>query len=108
MSSFPISAGFGQYFVVCFTSQNTEGNHNIRLYDMNLNLVKSITKFTSIESVFMNESYIILFYAHKTNECCQVYDSKLNELFSFGQQTNKENPFFMEKSILNWQVKSIA
>jgi hypothetical protein len=101
LSSFPISAGFGQYFVVCFTH---EGNHIIHLYDtVGLNLIKSLKKSTSVESVFMNDKFVILIYAHKINACCQVYDHRMNEVFSFGQQNDKNKPFFMEKSELSWQ-----
>ena len=49
----------------------------------------------------MNKSYIILFYAHQINNCCQVYNYKMEELFNFGQQSDKESGFYMEKSKIN-------
>jgi hypothetical protein len=106
LSSFPISYGYGEYFCVCFTSKNKENyyydmNTNfIRLYDIEFNLIKSVQRFTSIESIFMNEKYVILFYSHKSVGCCEAYDYQLNEQFSFGQNSNMSDPFFMEKSIL--------
>jgi hypothetical protein len=60
--------------------------------------------FSSIESVFMNESYIILIYAHQIDKCCEVYDYKMERLFNFGQQTNQENGFYMEKSKITLYV----
>jgi hypothetical protein len=104
LTSFPISAGFGQSFVVGFMKNDNEICHSksiyfIHLFDINLNLMKSIWKIKMIESVFMNESNIITSYLNNTNECCQVYDCKLNELFSFGQKMNEQNPFYLENSI---------
>jgi hypothetical protein len=112
LSSFPISYGYGQHFLVCFTAKSSNNDvHNffdmssnfIQLYDSNLNLIKSITQFSSIESVYMNNSSIFLFYSHKKDACCSIYDYKLNEMNTFGQQTNDKAAFYMEKSNLNWR-----
>ena len=104
LSSFPISIGFDNRFLITFTAPNKNGNHCIRLYDTDLNLIKVLHKTTLIESAFMNESYIIIFYAKIVNECCHVYNHNLDELFTFGQQINRDNDFFMEKSLLTRQV----
>ncbi len=105
LSSFPISYGYGDHFCVCFTSKNTEeyyfdmNTNFIRLYDIEFNLIKSLQRFTSIESIYMNDKYVMLYYSHKVDGCCEVYDYQMNEQFTFGQ-TNPSAPFFMEKSNL--------
>ena len=76
----------------------------VRLYDTDLNLIKSLNKHSSIESIYMNEKYIVLTFTHQINKCCEVYDLNLNELFSFGQQTNVEKGFYMEKSQITMLV----
>ena len=106
LSSFPISYGYGHHFCVCFTSKNTERQYYdmntnfIRLYDLDFNLINSQQRFTSIESIYMNESFVLLYYSHKQEACCEVYDYQMNLLHSFGQQLNVNGPFYMEKSTL--------
>ena len=107
LSSFPISCGFGNYFVLSFTSKTNssaffETNQSfILLYDIDFNLVKQLKKFSSVESVFMNDKYIILSYAHRAHACCSLFDYNLDEIESFGQQLNPERPFYMEKVVLS-------
>ncbi len=72
----------------------------ICLYDSSLNLIKTITDKSLIESIYMNDSMIVCSFAHKTFECCKIYDFQLNFIESFGQQNDKEQPFYMEKPIL--------
>jgi hypothetical protein len=109
LSSFPISAGYGNYFLLSFTSKSNsssffETNSSyILLYDINLKLVKMLKKFSSVESVYMNDNYICLFYAHRSNACCTLFDYELNELETFGQQIDAKMPFFMEKSTLTYK-----
>ncbi len=94
----------------------------VSLYDANLNQIKTITDKSLIESIYMNNSKIVCSFAHKTFDSCKVfeinylfdknclfkfeiflkvYDFELNFIESFGQQSDKDKPFFMEKSILN-------
>jgi hypothetical protein len=105
LSSFPISYGYGQHFLVCFSAKlsKTENNKFIRLYDYNLNLINSITKFSSIESIYMNNSNIFLVYDFKREACCEMYDYQLNLIYSFGQQLDDKSGFFMERSKFNLQ-----
>ena len=104
----PYSYGYGKHFVVCFKARGSINDlgmseNHLRLYDSNLNLIKSIKKFYSIESVYMNESNIFLFHAYKKDACCAIYDYQLNEISSFGQKTNDKAGFFMQESNLNWR-----
>lgn len=73
----------------------------INLFDSNLNLIKTISDKSLIESIYINESRIICSFAHKTFDCCRVYDLHLNLVETFGQQNDKDKPFFLEKSHLN-------
>ena len=113
LSSFPISHAYGNHFCVCFTSKDSEQHYYdmntnfIRLYDTDFNLIKSLQRFTSIESIYMNENYVMIFYSHKVEGCCEVYDYKMNALFSFGQQSNPTAPFYMEKSSLTMKQQMI-
>jgi hypothetical protein len=104
----PYSYGYGQHFVVCFKAKHSinelgVSENHFQLYDSNLNLIKSINPFYSIESVYMNESNIFAFHSYKRQACCAIYDYQLKEISSFGQQTNEEASFFMQQSNLNWR-----
>lgn len=104
LCSFPVYQGYGNHFVVTFTSKTSgtsfyESNSTyILLYDANLTLIKMIKRFSSIESIYMNEKYVCLFYVHRSHSCCTLFDYQLNELNSFGQQTESTHSFYMEKS----------
>lgn len=114
LSSFPVSYGYGTHFVVCFTAKNNESSQyffetsstHVNLYDSDLNLVKSLKKFSSIESVFMNEKYIVVTHSHRSDGCCSIYDYRLNELALFGQQKDKDADFFMERLSLSWKEQN--
>lgn len=107
LSSFPVSAGYGELFVCSFAARNTDHPHSdtntnyIRLYDMDFNVIKSIQRQTSIESCFMNDKYVIIHYSHLAESCCEVYDFTLTQVSSFGQQSNTTAPFYLEKSNLS-------
>jgi hypothetical protein len=109
LSSFPISCGFGKYIVLTFTSKSSFSSHFesnssfVLLFDTNLRLVKKIKMFSSVESIYMNEKYICLFYAHRSSTCCTLYDYQLNEVESLGQQADIDKPFYMEKSTLSYK-----
>jgi hypothetical protein len=109
LSSFPISYGYGNYFVISFTSKSynatpyeTNPTH-VLLYDTNFKLIKAAKMLSSVESAYMNEKYICLFYAHRSNACCTLFDYELNQLASFGQQVDPDKPFYMEKITLSWK-----
>lgn len=107
LSSFPISCGYGDHFACSFASRSAEQNHldmntnYVRLYDSNFNLIKSIQRYASMESIFMNETSIIIHYSHIAEASCEVYDYKMNVVSTFGQQSNATAPFYMEKSNLS-------
>ena len=90
---------YSQYF---FETSST----HVNLYDSDLNLVKSLKKFSSIESVFMNEKYIVVTHSHRSDGCCSIYDYRLNELALFGQQKDKDADFFMERLSLSWKEQN--
>lgn len=115
LSSFPISYAYGEYFCLSFTAKT---QINFSIYDSNqtyvlllnsdLKCLKQISKYTSVESLFMNEKNVFIFYAHKTSACCEILDYDLNELETFGQQTDPERPFYMEKTNLAWKEQTSA
>lgn len=104
---FPIILSSNDMIILSYISKVKLRNHDlfgestisfISLFDSNLNLLKTITDKSLIESIYINDSKIICSFAHKTFDCCKVYDLDLNFIESFGQQNDKEKPFFMEKT----------
>jgi hypothetical protein len=114
LSSFPVSYGYGSHFVVCFTAKNNESSQyffetsstHVNLYNSDLSLVKSLKKFSSIESVFMNENCIVVTHSHRSDGCCSIYDYRLNELALFGQQKDKDADYYMERLNLSWKEQN--
>ena len=98
VSSFPIQSVYGNRFVVGFTSFN---KFSVHLYDSDLNLIQAMEYSNLVESIYMNETNIVLFFENRVNECCEVYDLNMNLLSSFGQNLYKENAFYMPKSVIN-------
>ena len=97
ISSFPIHSAHGLYFVVGFTCVQ---RFCVHLYDSDLNLIQSKKNLHLIESIFLNEKNMLFFYENRANECCQVYDLDMKLLSRFGQNLNKEEAFYMPKSII--------
>lgn len=115
LSSFPICYGYGDYFCLSFTAKNYnyvsifDSNQTyLLLFNSDLVCLKKINKFTSIESLYMNEKNIFLFYAHKTTSCCEILDYDLNELESFGQQNDPDKEFYMERTNIAWKEQSAS
>ena len=98
ISSFPIHSAYGKHFVVGFTSIQ---RFNVNIYDSDLNLIQAKSNLNLIESILINEKNIVLFYENKPNECCQVYDLNMKLLSSFGQNVDKDEAFYLPKSIIN-------
>lgn len=73
----------------------------MKLYDSDLNELKTSTDRHLIESILLTKSHVVCTYAHKSNECCRVYDHNFNDTGSFGQQTDSEGAFYLEKLPLN-------
>ena len=103
----PIIVGYDSYFLISFTAENVKGNHCVRLYDTDLTLIDSLHSQASIASLFMNESYIIIFYGENFNECCHVFNYKLEKLFTFGQKIHADQGFYLAKSVMSRQVNLI-
>ena len=108
---FPLVACHSEHIVVYYTAKpkhkhpadafDDSSIGHVSLYDADLNLINSISEKAIIESVFINESNLICTFAHRSFECCKVFDFKLNHVTSFGQQKNQDEPFFMEKVEVN-------
>ena len=92
LTYFPVSYGHGNYFCVCYRKNPS---NFIELYNSNLNLVASTQINSSIESVFMNEQYIVVVYNHRRNACCSIFDYNLREIQQLGQQTDQDANFYM-------------
>lgn len=100
---FPIFSSTSSHFVLGYLSRISDlfGDATINfvaLYDSELNLVRTVRERSSIESIFMNEARIVCSFGHRTYECCKVFDLELNYVDSFGQQTDAEKPFYMERA----------
>ena len=108
---FPLVSCHSEYIVVYYTAKpklrhpadafDDSSIGHVALYDSDLNLVNVISEKAIIESVFINESNVICTFAHRSFECCKVFDFKLNHVTSFGQQKNQEESFYMEKIEVN-------
>ncbi len=100
---FPIYSNTGKYFVLGYLSRTSDifGDATINfiaLYDHELNLIRTVKERSSIESIFMNDSRIICSFGHRSYECCKVFDTELNHVESFGQQTENDKPFYLERT----------
>jgi hypothetical protein len=45
----------------------------------------------------MNSTNVCVAYSHPLNACCHVYDYEMRLVSEFGQRTNPQAPFFLEK-----------
>ena len=45
----------------------------------------------------MNATHVCVAYSHPVHACCRVYDYTMRVVSEFGQRTNPQAPFFMEK-----------
>jgi len=105
LSSFPISCGYGDHFCVSYASRSPEQSHldsntnYVKLYDLNLDLVKSVQRHASMESLYMNESCIIVHFSHLAEASCEVFDYKLNVTSRFGQQSKYYYTIMNERNL---------
>jgi hypothetical protein len=104
---FPQVTAYNDHLLFYYTSKSNQSCQSnviddsstgyISLYDSELNLLKKITEKSIIESIFINESRIILTFSHRSSEVCKVFDYDLDYLESFGQQNDPEVAFYMNK-----------
>lgn len=106
VSYYPILSNTSNKFIICYIAQPKSGSSrepfsesvsHLRLYDENLNCIRATKERHLVESIFMNDRRVVCSFTHKSVDCCKVYDIELNELKSFGQQTNVDDPFYFEK-----------
>ena len=45
----------------------------------------------------MNATHVCVAYSHPVHACCRVYDYTMRVVSEFGQRTNPQAPYFMEK-----------
>lgn len=90
-----------EHFVICYPSLiRTKNTTVILLFDSDLNEIASTEYSNSVESVYMNTTNIVVTFAKKNIECCQIYDYNFNKISSFGQQKNQNEPFyFIDSSV---------
>ena len=108
-SYYPIFSFTDTHFLLCYIatpkidSQDLFGESvsYINLYDTELREIKSTTDRYLIESIYLTQNRIFCTYAHKTTDCCRVYDYDFNVCEGFGQQSNCEAPFYFEKAPLD-------
>ncbi|CAF0717126.1 unnamed protein product [Brachionus calyciflorus] len=115
LSSFPVAYSYGDYFCLSFTAKSKgnssffDSNQNyVLLFNSDLKCLRTVKKFASVESLFMNENNIYLFYTHKTSGCCEILDYELDELEAVGQQTEPSREFYMEKTDLPWKEQNTS
>ena len=105
---FPLLSNTSDKFVICF-SEKINGEyfpvkHIMRLCDSELNVLKEINVPHNVESVFMNDESILVsfnFYEKSVEDRFHLYDLDLVKKESFGQQTDKNKPFYFKKLVLD-------
>lgn len=96
---YPIMSNTSDHFVLCYpSSSGTNHKTEILLFDSELNEISSTKCSNSAESIYMNTNSIVVTFAHKKHECCQIYDYSFNITGSFGQQINCDEPFYFENA----------
>lgn len=104
---YPLIASHNDYFVLHYTSKpdhkhmyetyDDSSTGYLSVYDADMNLLRTIVEKTVIESIFINKSRVVCLFAHKSHECCKMFDLELNFIGSFGQQIDSSQPFYIEK-----------
>ena len=94
---YPIMANTSSHFVLCYPS-SSGFNHStdIVLFDAELNLISSLKSPASIESIYMDKENIVCTFANRKSRCCHIYNYSFTLTGTFGQQKNRDEPFFFE------------
>lgn len=95
LTSFPVSSRFGNHFVLSFS---TSGTHSVHLLDSDLNEVCSMITKNYVESLYLNTTHLLVTY-DRNKGCVELYNFDFKKLDCFGQNTNSELEFYLEKSV---------